>query len=269
MVQHFAEHAASNLAAVREKKPLIHSITNLVVMNFTANVLLAMGASPVMAHASSEVEEMVAAADGLVLNIGTLSEAWIESMLKAGKRALQQGIPIVLDPVGAGASRLRTKTAKKIISAAPMRVIRGNASEIISLHQAGSQTRGVESVHSVDEAAPAAKNLAQALKTTLAITGPEDLLTDGTRVIRVCNGHPLMGFVSGTGCAATAIIAAFLAVDDDPLRAAAGALAFLGAAGEVAAENASAPGSFMIQMIDALYAMTPEALKQKCRIYGD
>ncbi len=261
-----AAKAAENLAAIREKKPLIHNITNFVVMNYTANALLAMGASPVMAHAQDEVEEMVAFAGALVLNIGTLTDDWITSMIKAGKKASDLGIPIILDPVGSGATTLRTASARKIIAETRVGVIRGNASEILSLRHADSKTKGVDSVHSVDEAAETARILAEELRTTLAITGPVDLITDGQRVVRVSNGHPLMGYVTGTGCTATVTIGAFLAVDEDPVSATATALAFFGLAGETAAKTAAAPGSFMIQMLDALYTITPVDLEQGCKI---
>jgi hydroxyethylthiazole kinase len=263
------DKAAENLAALREKKPLIHNITNFVVMNYTANALLAMGASPVMAHAQNEVEDMVSFAGALVLNIGTLTEDWIASMIKAGKKATALGKPIILDPVGSGATAFRTNSAKKIIEAAVVSVIRGNASEILSLRHEDSGTKGVDSVHSVDDAAETAKILAQELTTTLAITGPVDLVTDGRRVVRISNGHPLMGFVTGTGCAATATIGAFLAVDNDPVSATATALAYFGLAGEVAGQTASAPGSFMIQMLDALYTITPEKLREGCKIQNE
>jgi hydroxyethylthiazole kinase len=262
----FAEMAAGNLAALRERRPLIHNITNFVVMNYTANALLAMGASPVMAHAPNEVEEMVCLAGALVLNIGTLTEEWVDSMIKAGKMASARKIPIILDPVGSGATALRTSSARKIISATRPQVIRGNASEVLSLRDAASKTKGVDSLHSVDDATDAAKALALELKSTLAITGPVDLVTDGIRLARVANGHPLMGRVTGTGCTATAAIGAFLAVDPDPLRAAATALAYFGLAGEVAAQTAAAPGSFMICMLDALYTISPEQLKAGCKI---
>lgn len=264
-----SEKAAENLAALREKKPLIHNITNFVVMNYTANALLAMGASPVMAHALNEVEDMVSFAGALVLNIGTLTEDWIAAMIKAGRKATALGTPIILDPVGSGATALRTNSAKKIIEAAAISVIRGNASEILSLRHENSRTKGVDSVHSVDDAAATAKTLAQELNTTLAITGAVDLVTDGRRVVRISNGHPLMGYVTGTGCTATAAIGAFLAVDHDPVSATATALAFFGLAGESAAEKASAPGSFMIQMLDALYTITPEKLREGCKIQDE
>jgi len=264
-----SEKAAENLARLREKKPLIHNITNYVVMNYTANALLAMGASPVMAHAQNEVEDMVSFAGALVLNIGTLTDDWIASMIKAGKKASEQGTPIILDPVGSGATPLRTNAAKQIIEGSKISVIRGNASEILSLRHADSKTKGVDSIHAVDEAAQTAKILAEELQTTLVITGPVDLITDGKRIVRVSNGHPLMGYVTGTGCTATVAIGAFLAVEEDSVCAAATALAFFGLAGEVAGETATAPGSFMIKMIDALYTITPDKLREKSKIENE
>ena len=262
----FADKAARNLEQVREAKPLIHNITNYVVMNSTANALLAMGASPVMAHAPNEVEEMVAIAGALVLNIGTLEDAWVASMTRAAAKAAALGKPIVLDPVGAGATRLRTVSAKSLIAGATPAVIRGNASEVLALGDGVFDTKGVDSVHSVADAAEAAAALARELKTVLAITGPEDLVTDGNRTVRVSNGHPLMGAVTGTGCTATALVGAFLAVDDDPLSAAATALAYYGLAGESAAVQAEAPGSYAVALIDALYTIDGEKLRAGARI---
>jgi hydroxyethylthiazole kinase len=266
MVTSLAEKSAQNLAAIRGKKPLIHNITNYVVMNYTANALLAMGASPVMAHAPNEVAEMVAFAGALVINIGTLEDDWVTSMLTAGKKASEQKTPIILDPVGSGATTLRTRAAKQIIEETRLSVIRGNASEILSLRHEDSQTKGVDSIHSVDEAAQTATILAQELNTTLAITGPVDLITDGKRVIRVANGHPLMGYVTGTGCTATVTIGAFLAVDEDPASATATALAFFGLAGEVAGKKSDAPGTFMIHLLDALYTISPDELESGSQI---
>ncbi|MCP4368391.1 MAG: hydroxyethylthiazole kinase [Deltaproteobacteria bacterium] len=265
-MEDLSSKAAQNLDAVRKNKPLIHNITNFVVMNYTANALLAMGASPVMAHAPNEVEQMVSFAGALVLNIGTLTDDWIDSMIKAGKKATELKTPVILDPVGSGATLLRTESAKKIINETDISVIRGNASEILSLKKSDSKTKGVDSIHSVEDAAHTAKMLAKNLQTTLAITGPVDLVTDGDRTVHISNGHPLMSCVTGTGCTATAVIGAFLAVDNDPFSAAATALAFFGLAGEVAGEKAQAPGSFMIEMLNALYLITPEKLQSGCRI---
>lgn len=262
------EIAAENLETIRSQKPLIHNITNFVVMNFTANTLLAMGASPVMAHAENEVADMAAFAGALVLNIGTLSDSWVDSMVKAGQVATQLNIPIILDPVGSGATPLRTQAAKRIIEETRVSVIRGNASEILSLRHDSSQTKGVDTLHSVEEAEETAKILAVELNTTLAITGPIDLVTNGDRVLKIANGHALMPYVTGTGCAATATIGAFAAVDDDMMTAAATALAFFGLAGEKAAMTGKAPGSFMVALQDALYTLSPEDLRSGARIDG-
>ncbi len=264
--QHLAQKAAKNLKDLREKKPLIHNITNFVVMNYTANALLACGASPVMAHAPEEVEEMVSFAGALVLNIGTLTPYWVDSMLKAAKKANQLKVPIILDPVGSGATKLRTSSAKRLIDELSISVVRGNASEVLSLAHEGSKTKGVDSIHSVDEAADAALILARELNTTLAITGAVDLITDGERIFRVSNGHELMGYVTGTGCTATVIIGAFLAVDRDPAEATTTALAYFGLAGEKAASDAHAPGSFQIAVLDALYTIDEKQMEEGAKI---
>lgn len=264
--QQLAQKAAGNLKILREKRPLIHNITNYVVMNYTANALLACGASPVMAHAEEEVEEMVSFAGALVLNIGTLTPYWINSMLKAGKRANELDIPIILDPVGSGATKLRTEAAKRLIDNLKIHVVRGNASEVLSLVHEGSRTKGVDAIHSVDEAADAAIVLARELDTTLAITGEVDLITDGVRVCKVYNGHELMGYVTGVGCAATALIGAFLSVDRDSVEAATTALAYFGLAGEKGAAGAKAPGSFQITLLDAIFSIDETTLQEGARI---
>jgi hydroxyethylthiazole kinase len=265
-----ANKAAANLRLVRERKPLVHNITNYVVMNYTANALLACGAAPVMAHAAEEVEEMVSLAGALVLNIGTLSIPWIEAMIKAGKRANALHVPIILDPVGAGATALRTDSAKRLIEELSIQVIRGNASEILSLsrERPGSRTKGVDSVHTVDQVAQMAVALAGDLKAVLAVTGVIDLITDGERVYRVMNGHEMMSHVTGTGCTATAIIGAFLAVDSDSLKAATTGLSYFGLAGEKAAAKTSSPGTFQITLLDALYEMKEEEMRAGARIEG-
>jgi len=259
-----AGKTADNLRKIRENTPLIHNITNFVVMNTTANVLLACGASPVMAHAVNEVEEMVTFAGALVLNIGTLTDEWVDAMLLAGRRATELGRPIVLDPVGAGATRLRTGAAKRILAETRVSVVRGNASEILSLSDGISGGKGVDASHSVNEAAKVASDLARSLRTTLAITGEVDLVTDGERVIRIYGGHSLMPLVTGTGCSATALVGAFLAVDPDPVSAAATALAFFAAAGKLAGEKAAGPGTFMMLLLDALYNLAPQEVEDGC-----
>ncbi len=259
------ERAAAALATLRERRPLVHNITNYVVMDFSANALLAIGASPVMAHAVEEVHEMVALAGALVINIGTLSERWIEAMFAAGREARRRGVPIVIDPVGAGATRLRTETAKRLIEELHPTVVRGNASEILSLARAGGATRGVDSTRGVDEAAAVARELAHAWGTVVAVTGVEDFVTDGRRALRVANGHALMGRVTGTGCVASAIVGAFAAVEPDTAFAATAALAVYGVAGELAAEGAPGPGTFRTRLIDALDQVSPAIVQAKAR----
>lgn len=258
--------AALNLQKLRETRPLIHNITNYVVMNYTANALLSCGASPVMAHAVEEVEEMVSMAGALVLNIGTLTPAWIDAMIVAGKKANQLNIPVVLDPVGSGATKLRTRSAKRILEEVTISVIRGNASEVLSLTEAGSGTKGVDSVHRVEDVAEMAGELAEKLVTTLAITGQVDLITDGTRVYRVSNGHELMARVTGTGCTASALVGAFLAVDKNSAHAATTALSYLGLAGEKAAITATGPGSFQMGLLDALFNLEGKEMEKGAKI---
>ena len=254
------------LEKLRRERPLVHNITNYVVMNFTANALLAMGASPVMAHAIDEVEEMVSLSRALVLNIGTLSGEWVEAMLKAGKKANELGIPVVLDPVGSGATSLRTAAFRRLADEINLSVVRGNASEILSLVREASTTRGVDAVHPVEQASRAAGALARRIGSVVAVTGEVDMITDGEHRILCRNGHPLLARVTGTGCAATTAIAAFAGITRDPIRATAAGLAFFGLAGEIAASRAIAPGSFMISLIDALYEIRPEELAAGARL---
>ncbi len=249
------------LADLRRRRPLVHNITNYVAMNFTANTLLALGASPVMAHAPEEVEEMAALAGALVLNIGTLSEPWVEAMLLAGRRANELGIPVILDPVGAGATTLRTETFRRLAGEIDLSVVRGNASEILAVAASESKTRGVDAVHRAEEAVAAARGLARRIEGIVAVTGEVDLVSDGERLICCRNGHPLLGRVTATGCAATAAIGAFAAVSADPLEAACAGLALFGLAGQIAAARARAPGSFAVAVIDALYEIDPERFR--------
>ncbi len=266
-MERYGEIAGELLAKIRTARPVVHNITNYVVMNSTANVLLAMGASPIMAHAPEEVKEIVQIANAVVINIGTLSETWIASMLKAVRTAADLGKPYVLDPVGAGATVLRTETAKRLINEAVPAVIRGNASEVLSLSTAKGTTRGVDSVNSVEDATTTAQQLAAGLGTVVAVTGVNDLVTDGKTTLSVEGGHHLMATVTGTGCAASTIVGAFLAADASrPLAATAAALAFFGLAGEKAASESNAPGSFWVKVIDALYLITPDELASKARI---
>lgn len=258
--------AADNLKNLRQKKPLIHNITNYVVMNFTANAILAMGALPVMAHAENEVEEMASIAGALVINIGTLSDPWIRAMFLAGEAANAHNVPVILDPVGSGATRLRTETAHRLVNELDIAVVRGNASEVLSLAGQSSKTKGVDSIHTVDDAAEAAKQLAKELDTVVAITGKIDLITDGNLVYRVHNGHALMRMVTGTGCVATTAIASFTAVNYNYLESAAFGLGYFGLAGEKAAQKHESPGSYKVGLIDALYELTPDDMIAGLRV---
>ena len=255
----------ADLRAIRERKPLVHQITNYVVMNETANATLALGALPVMAHAPQEVEEMASVAGALVLNIGTLSEAWIEGMLLAGFAANRAGVPVVLDPVGAGATRYRTETAQQLLDNLEIAVVRGNAAEVATLAGREAEIRGVESVGNAagPELAEAA---ARALGCVAAVTGPVDHVSDGERHFAVANGHELLGTVTGTGCMATAMTGCFLAVQSDPLVAATEALVAFGVAAEGAADGAKGPGSFHAALYDALAGLDPDTLDARARV---
>ena len=255
----------ADLRAIRERKPLVHQITNYVVMNETANATLALGALPVMAHAPQEVEEMAAAAGALVLNIGTLSEPWIYGMLLAGKSANEAGVPIVLDPVGAGATQYRTATAQRLLDQLEIAVVRGNAAEIATLAGQEAEIRGVESV-GADAGPELAEAAARALGCVAAVTGPVDHVSDGRRHYAIANGHELLGTVTGTGCMATALTGCFLAVQPDALQAAAEALVAFGVAAEDAAEGAKGPGSFHAALYDALAALDPGTLDGRAKV---
>jgi hydroxyethylthiazole kinase len=257
----------TTLHELRERKPLVHQITNYVVMNETANATLALGALPVMAHAPEEVEEMVGLASALVLNIGTLSEHWIEAMLLAGRAAGERGIPVVLDPVGAGATAYRTDTARRILDQVRVTVLRGNAGEVATLVGTDAEVRGVESMSIGLEPAALARQAARGLGVVVSVTGPMDNVSDGERSLAVRNGHPLLAAVTGTGCISSALTGCFVAAKpEEPLEAAAEALAALGVAAEDAAAEAGGPGTFHARLYDALAALDPDALDGRTHI---
>lgn len=240
------------VAKVRAESPLVHNITNFVVMNNTANALLAIGASPVMAHAIDEVADMTKIASSLVLNIGTLENAWVESMLVAGKTAAASQKPVVFDPVGAGATPFRLSVCSRILSEVGPSIIRGNASEIMALAKAGTRTKGVDSTASSDEALSLATALAKETRATVVVSGAVDVVTDGERLERIPYGHPLMGRVTGMGCTATAVLGAFAAVIPDMFLAASCGMAAMGIAGEIAGRTARGTGSMQVEFLDAL-----------------
>lgn len=255
---------AEILPRIRAEKPLIHHITNLVVMNDTANVTLHMGGLPVMAHDIEEMAEMVSMAGALVLNNGELG--WHASMLEAGREANRRSIPIVLDPVGAGATGPRTQTATWLLEKLSIQVVRGNAGEIGVLSGMGGEVKGVESVGVAEDLTVIAREMARKYNTVAAITGKRDIISDGQRVLGVDNGHVWLPTLTGTGCMATTVIAAFAAVERDYLIAAAGGLAAYGLAAELAAPLARGPASFKVAFLDQLYNLTPEQVAEGVRI---
>jgi hydroxyethylthiazole kinase len=254
------------LRRLRERKPLVHQITNYVVMNETANATLALGALPVMAHAREEVEEMAALAGALVLNIGTLSPQWVEAMIAAGVAANEHGVPVVLDPVGAGATRYRTETARRILDEVDLTVLRGNAGEVATLVGVGAEVRGVESIAADSDARELARAAATRLGVVASVTGAVDHVSDGERVAAIANGHELLASITGTGCMSSAVTGCFLAVAESPFDGAVEALVAFGVAGEDAARVAKGPGSFHVALYDALAALDPATLSGRAKV---
>lgn len=255
---------------VRAASPLVHNITNFVVMNSTANALLAIGASPVMAHAPEEVEEMAGLAGALVLNIGTLTREWVDSMRKAAATALARRIPVILDPVGAGATRLRTEVSRALVREVRPAVLRGNASEIMAVAgpAAGAEggARGVDSRHQTAAAMAAACAIAREHGSAVVVSGAVDLVVAGGITYRIANGHPLMPRVTGLGCTCTALIGAFAAVNGSAVEAAAHAMAVAGIAGEIAGERAAGPGSLQVELLDALHNLSEADVRTRLRM---
>ncbi|NQZ78177.1 MAG: hydroxyethylthiazole kinase [Ekhidna sp.] len=249
---------SATVAALREQSPLVHNITNYVVMNNTANALLAIGASPVMAHAVEEVQEIAAISSALVINMGTLSPKWVEAMGLALEKANELGKPSVFDPVGVGASSYRTETAIKIMETYKPSVIRGNASEIMALAQFSSSTKGVDSTTSSENALTAAQELSKKLSNTIVISGATDFIVTNNLAAKVTTGSAMMAKVTGMGCTATSIIGSTLAVNSDHHLAAHHAMEIMGTAGNLAEEKSDGPGSFQMNFLDALYAISQE-----------
>ena len=262
-----ADRIADNLRLMRERRPLVHSITNYVVMNETANAILCLGGLPIMAHAIEEVAEMVGIANALVLNIGTLSPDWVSAMEVAGKRANELGIPVILDPVGAGATKFRTGASRRLLENVKVSIVRGNVGEIATLAGIVAEVKGVESISAAESAEAIATRFASTYGCTVAATGPVDVVSDGQRLARVSNGHAMLGKVVGTGCMATAIVASFAAVDPGPFEAAIGGLAAFGIAGEMAeAISGDRPGTFHVEIYNALYALDSDRLRLDAKI---
>ena len=257
---------ASILNEIRNNSPLVHNITNYVVMNNTANALLSVGASPVMAHSLDEVEDIISISSSLVINMGTLSELWVDSMIKAGKKANQLKKPIVFDPVGIGASSYRTEIAKEIIEKTSPCVIRGNASEIMVLAQLSSVTKGVDSTAKTVEALDGAIQLSKELNNTVVVSGETDYIVTRNKVSSVNNGREIMSKVTGMGCTATSVIGASVAVEDDVHEAAVFSMALMGVAGEIAESKSNGPGSFQISFLDTLSSISSKIISDNARI---
>jgi hydroxyethylthiazole kinase len=258
--------AEEALRAISDERPLVHHLTNYVTVNLVANTTLCVGALPVMAHAQEEVEEMVSLASALVINIGTLDPIFVEAVLLAGGRANERGLPVILDPVGAGATSLRTETAGRLLSELNIAAVCGNAGEIATLAGLAAEVRGVESL--TGDAKEAARKAAGALGVTVAATGPTDYVSDGERTLAVSNGHPLMGRIVGSGCASTAAVGCFAAAGGADVETVAHVLAYFGRAGEVAAEGAGGPGTFEPRFLDALtmLAGNPDGLDSALQV---
>lgn len=261
------------LENVKMKSPLIHNITNYVTVNDCANIVLACGASPIMADDKDEVEEITAICGGLNINIGTLNRRTIEAMVLAGKKANGLGHPVVLDPVGAGASALRTDTAKRLLDEIGFTVIRGNISEIKTLAGTFAATQGVDAnvadkatEENLDGAIAFAKAFAKKKGAVIAITGAIDIVCDAKKAYVIRNGHAMMAAITGTGCQLSALTAAYITANpDDTLGAAAAAVCAMGLAGEIAHARLTeldGNSSYRNYIIDAIYNMTPEQLEK-------
>ncbi len=257
------QHIVDCLRLVREKRPLIHHLTNYVSINDCANVTLGIGASPVMAEDRGEVAEIVAQASALVLNIGMLNPPKLEAMLTAGKGAAQKGIPIIFDPVGVGASTMRREAAARIVAELPVTVIRGNLAEIKALLGLRGAPRGVDSPATEEDNREIARRLSEKLACVVAITGKTDVVAAGRRICHIHNGHPLLAGITGTGCMTGSLIAGFCSVANDPFSGAVAGIAVMGIAGELAEQSLAAregPGTFRIRLLDSIAAMKPETL---------
>lgn len=256
----------TDVEAIRAQAPLIHNITNFVVMNNTANALLALGASPAMVHAPEEVEDFVSISSALVVNIGTLDATFVAGMKLAMRRAKDLGKPVVFDPVGVGATAYRNRVSQDLLTLATPDIIRGNASEIMALAGLNAQTKGVDSTVGSDASVEAARRLSQVWGCVVVVSGATDYIIRNEETATVANGHALMAKVTGMGCTATALTGAFAAVNTDYFQAAAHAMTVMGIAGELAVQKQAAPGSLQLNFLDALYQLTPADLETRLKL---
>lgn len=250
--------ARALLKQMRRGAPLIHHLTNWVTINDCAQATRHWGCLPVMAHAIEEVEEMAALAGALVLNIGTLTPELIEAMVKAAAAANKKDIPVVLDAVGAGATKLRTESCRRLLSQARIDIIKGNAGEIATLAGVQAEVRGVESIKVGGKAADFARELAKSSSAVVAVTGKTDIVSDGARTFALDYGHPLMGAVVGTGCVSSSTVGCFAAVGEDTTLAVAAALGAYGMAGERAAKKSKGPGDFFKKFFNEIAKMAAD-----------
>ncbi|MFF7679993.1 hydroxyethylthiazole kinase [Actinacidiphila glaucinigra] len=257
--------AARALGRVRAHSPLVQCLTNSVVTGFTANVLLALGASPAMVDIPGEAGPFAEVASGVLVNLGTPHAEQRSAMAEAARAAGSAGTAWVLDPVAVGALPVRTALARELLELRPT-VVRGNASEIIALAGAGGGGRGVDSSDGVEAAEEAARRLADATGGVVAVSGPVDLVTDGTRTARIANGDPLLTRVTGGGCALGAVMAAYAAVDEDPFASTVAAVTAYTVAAELAAKQASGPGSFAVAFLDALAALRESDVVERAAV---
>ncbi|TDT57272.1 hydroxyethylthiazole kinase [Fonticella tunisiensis] len=258
------------LSGVREKKPLIHNITNYVTVNDCANIILALGGSPVMADDIDEVEEMTSIASSLVINIGTLNSRTIEPMIRAGKKANEAGIPVIFDPVGIGATTLRTKTAERLINEVKFSVIRGNMSEIKILAGIDARIKGVDSTEGTHGGEEIALSLAMRLGSVIAITGAKDIISDGKRLCTIENGHKMLSMVTGTGCMSTCLIGTYSGVTNDYYLSAAAGILTMGLAGEKAYKSlrkGEGTGTFRMRLFDSIYNLSEGDIMEGGRVY--
>ncbi len=267
--EHSIQALQEDVQAIRQSTPLIVNITNYVVTNTTANALLALGASPAMNHVAEDLPGLVRLSKALVVNLGTLAKDYIEGMHVAMALANEMGLPIVLDPVAAGVNALRTDLPREILERYHPALLRGNASEIMAVAGQEGQPKGVDTSKGVDEAKAAAQLLSDRYGCAVLVSGPEDLVVSGDRVARLQGGSSLMPLVTGLGCTCTALAGAFAAVQSDMFQAAIDTAAVMNIAGELAAEISPGPGSLQLHFYDALYALTNETLREKCRLEVD
>lgn len=260
------EEINSILKKVKEQKPLIHHITNWVTIYDCASITRAFGALPVMAHSKDESADMARIASALVLNIGTLTPELIDSMILAGKSANEKQIPVVLDAVGVGATKLRDDMASKLLKEIKIGIIKGNASEIARLSGMEVHTKGVESTDVNEDLAEIAKKLAAGLKAAVAITGKQDIVSDGNTTYKISNGHSMMGSIVGTGCMSASIIGVFASVENDYAKAAAAALSAFGIAGELASRRSTGPGSFREHLFDEAFNLDSDDIRDMARV---